>query len=321
MAAVSGVAAADAAFDYYVAGDPADVETPTRGLVVLQGGGDDVDENYRAMAEHGGGGDFVVLRASGADEYNDYILERCDCDSVQTIVFGNRQAAFDPEVVGIIRNAEMLFIAGGDQSRYVRFWKDTPVERAIRFVAAKPAPVGGTSAGMAVLGGFVYSAMGLDSLTSPAALADPYHHDLTLERDLFDLPPLEQVLTDQHLLERDRMGRTVAMLARLMADGWATEARAIAADRETALHIDPVSGRSVVRATADHETPYVYLLRARRPPAICEAGRPLIFEGIEVRRLSDGDSFDVIEWSGDDGVGYELNVRDGVLSSSRDSVY
>src|SRR5690606_15238699 len=54
-------------YTYYVTGDPRDVVTPTRGLVVLQGGGDDVDENYVRMGRLGGGGDFVVLRASGAD--------------------------------------------------------------------------------------------------------------------------------------------------------------------------------------------------------------------------------------------------------------
>ena len=72
-----------------------------------------------------------------------------------------------------IRNAEAMFIAGGDQSNYARYWKDTPVEDAINFVAAKPAPIGGTSAGMAVLSEFVYSAEGEESLTSPVALADP----------------------------------------------------------------------------------------------------------------------------------------------------
>ncbi len=39
------------------------------------------------MGEFGGGGDFVVLRASGKDEYNDYIFGLCRCDSVETIVF------------------------------------------------------------------------------------------------------------------------------------------------------------------------------------------------------------------------------------------
>src|SRR6185503_15071087 len=175
------------------------VTTPTKGLIAMQGGGDDVDENYVAMGERSGGGDFVVLRASGDDDYNEYIFGLCHCDSVETIVFESREAAFDPGVVEAIRNAEAIFIGGGDQSNYVRYWKGTPVQDAINHVAAKPAPVGGTSAGMAVLGAFVYSAMGAESLTSDVALADPYAPDVTLTREFLMLPRLERVLTDQHL--------------------------------------------------------------------------------------------------------------------------
>jgi cyanophycinase-like exopeptidase len=99
---------------------------------------------------------------------------------VATIVFKNRNGAYNPFVIDTIRNAEALFIAGGDQSDYVQLWKNTPVENAIDFVARKPAPVGGTSAGMAVMGEFLYSAMSNSSLTSAEALADPFHRDLTL---------------------------------------------------------------------------------------------------------------------------------------------
>jgi cyanophycinase len=169
-------------YERYLVGNKADVDRPTRGLIVPQGGGDDVDANYARMGELGGGGDFVVLRASGGDEYNEYVYALCHCDSVETVVFEKREAAFDPGVIETIRNAEALFIAGGDQSRYVRFWKGTPVADAINFVVAKPAPIGGTSAGMAILGEFSYSAMGAESLTSEVALADPYAADVTLTR-------------------------------------------------------------------------------------------------------------------------------------------
>jgi cyanophycinase-like exopeptidase len=51
-------------------------------------------------------------------------------------------------VLATIRNAEALFIAGGDQSRYVRFWQGTPVEDAIHELLARNVPIGGTSAGI-----------------------------------------------------------------------------------------------------------------------------------------------------------------------------
>jgi cyanophycinase-like exopeptidase len=305
----------------YLTGNAADVVRPTSGLLVLQGGGDDVDENYVQMGARGGGGDFVVLRATGDDGYQAYIHGLCHCDSVETLVVDNRAAAFDPYVVETVRNAEALFIAGGDQADYVRFWKGTPLEDAINFVVAKPAPIAGTSAGMAILGEFSYSAMTPESLTSATALADPYAADLTLERDFLVVPRLAGIITDQHLQERDRIGRTVALMARLLQDGWTTEARAIAADRETAVHIDPVTGKAEVFATADHPTPYAYFMSASRKPERCEPGQPLTFGNVDVYRLAPGGSFDLATWKGEGGLAYQLSVESGVLRSSRGAAY
>jgi cyanophycinase-like exopeptidase len=318
---VGAKSAAEPAFEHFVAGNPADVDRPTVGLVVMQGGGTDVDPNYERMGDAAGGGDFLVLRASGGDEYNDYVLALCGCDSVETLVFHERSAAYDPFVTATIRRAEALFIAGGDQSRYVRFWKDTPVADAINDLARRPAPIGGTSAGMAVLGEFVYSAMSDESLTAEVALADPFHEDVTLARGFLSAPRLEGIITDQHLQERNRIGRTLALLARLRHDGWADAPRAIAADRETALHIDPETGRAEVLATPAHETPFVYFLRAREAPAVCEPGTPLTLRNVEVYRIGPGGTFDLEAWSGAGGIGYTLTVEKGVLSSSRGDVY
>lgn len=308
-------------YRHYLAGNVADVTPATRGLWVLQGGGDDVDANYTRMGAFGGGGDFVVLRASGTDEYNDYILALCGCDSVETIVFSDRSAASDPFVVETIRNAEAVFIAGGDQSNYERYWRGTQALGAINFVAAKPAPIGGTSAGMAVMGEYVYSAEATDSLTSDVALADPYAPELTLRRDFLALRHLDNVLTDQHLQERDRIGRTVAMLARLIQDGWSERPRAIAADRETALHVDPATGVAEVFATDDHPTPYVYFLQATRPPDRCEPGESLVLRDVEVFRAAPGDRFDLANWLGDGGIAYRLSASGGRLWSSQGSNY
>jgi cyanophycinase len=317
----AGDAPAAASFKHYLIGNAADVIRQASGLIVLQGGGDDVDENYIRMGAHGGGGDFVVLRASGDDEYQTYIYGLCHCDSVETLVIDNRAAASDPYVVETVRNAEALFIAGGDQGNYVRFWKGTPLEDAINFVVAKPAPIGGTSAGMAILGEFAYSALSPESLTSATALADPYAADVTLEKDFLVLPRLTGMITDQHLQERDRIGRTVALLARLLQDHWTRHARAIAADRETSIHVDPITGTAEVFATRDHPTPYAYFMSANRLPERCEPGRPLTFGRVDVYRLGPGGRFHLAGWKGEGGIAYQLSVDSGMLHSSRGASY
>ena len=184
----------------------------------------------------------------------------------------------------------------------MQFWKNTPIEDAINYVAAKPAPVGGTSAGMAIMSEFVYSAMSNSSLTSEEGLADPFHRDLTLDRDFVALPKLQGLITDQHLQERDRMGRTVAFLARLVTDGWTAEGRAIAADRETALHVDPTDGTAEVFSTPTHPTPYVYFLSTPGPPEVCQPGTPLTYRNVNVYRIGPGDRFDLDRWRGTGGI-------------------
>jgi cyanophycinase-like exopeptidase len=327
LAAVLAVAQAApllAAPGYYIfrRGNRADVVTPTSGLLVLQGGGTDVDENFVRMGARSGGGDFVVIRASGSDGYNDYIYDLCGCDSVETIVFRTRAAASNPYLIKRIRDAEALFIAGGDQSDYVRYWKDTPVEDAINYLLhQKRVPVGGTSAGMAVLGEFLYSAMSPSSLDSAEALANPFHPDLTLDRDFLTPWAMEGKITDQHFIERDRMGRTVAFLARLIQDGWTTEARAVAADRETSLIVDPVDHTVEVLTTPSHPTPYVYFLRTPGPPEVCQPNVPLTFRNLQVYRIGPGNTFDLDDWQGSGGVAYTISAEIGVLSSSNGQIY
>lgn len=315
------IAAAASGYQYTVVGNPADVVTSTSGLLVLQGGGTDVDENFVRMGARAGGGDFVVIRASGTDAYNPYIYDLCSCDSVATIVFKNRNAVSDPFVIQTIRNAEALFIAGGDQSDYVKLWKGTPVEDAIHYVVAKPAPVGGTSAGMAIMSEFIYSAMTSSSLTSAEGLSNPFDRDLTLDRDFLILPKLGGLITDQHLQERDRMGRTIAFLARLVRDGWTAQARAIAADRETALHVDPTTGAAEVFTTPTHTTPFVYFLTTPGPPEVCEPGIPLTYRNVAVYRIGPGNGFNLDRWRGTGGIAYTLTVEAGALSSSRGEIY
>src|SRR5687768_12181770 len=86
-------------YDHFIVGNAGDVSRSTSGLTVLHGGGTDIDEVFVRMGAAAGGGDFVVLRASGTDAYNPYIYGLCECDSVETIIFKNRQAAFDPFVI------------------------------------------------------------------------------------------------------------------------------------------------------------------------------------------------------------------------------
>ncbi len=228
-----------------IIGDTTDVKTTTRGGLVIMGGSSDVDAAFKWMIERSGGGDVVIIRASGTDAYNPYVNRLGKVNSVETLKIDSRILAENDEVARIIRNAEMLFIAGGDQSDYTGYWKGSKVMDAINYLLTqKKVPVGGTSAGAAILGNYYYSGE-RSSITSATALANPYSGDITLYKDDFlQVPFMNNVITDQHFSQREREGRTTVFLGRIMND-WNKTPFGIAVDEKTAVCIDE-NGKAVV---------------------------------------------------------------------------
>lgn len=257
-----------------IIGDTSDVQTNTTGGLVIMGGGADVDEAFRWMIERSGGGDAVIIRASGTDAYNSYVNKLGKLNSVETLKIDSRKLAEDADVARIIRNAELLFIAGGDQSDYTGYWKGTKVMDAINYLlTGKKVPVGGTSAGAAVLGNYYFSGE-RGSITSSVALSNPYDRDITLYKDDFlKAPYLSDVITDQHFTQREREGRTTVFMGRLMKD-WNKVPYAIAVDEATAVCIDE-DGMATV--TGNNKA-YFLKTTSGKTPEVFESGKPVTWD-------------------------------------------
>ncbi len=303
-------------YRYFRLGNKEDIQTkPTAGIAMMGGGGD-MDEAFRWLCAKGNGGDFLILRARGDDDYNSYVNGLCKANSVATLIIPDRGAAEDAAVAEIIRKAEVLFIAGGDQARYVHGWRATPVEQAINDDLAAGKAIGGTSAGLAVEGEFAYGALGDKpddkNLASPDVLLDPYFDRVTLVRDFLKVPHLENLITDSHFARRDRMGRTLGFLARIMKDGWSAAPREVAIDEKSAVLVE-ADGKVRVIGTGRG----AYFLRPTRGPDICEKGMPLTFRGISVYRVRTGGHFDLSSWTGDGGTAYSLFVERGKIESTQ----
>jgi len=71
----------------------------------------------------------------------------------------------------------------------------------------------------------------------------------------------------------------------------------------------------------EHETPHVYFMRTTKKASVCEQGKPLSIEDIEVYRATVGDTFNLKTWSGTGGISYSFSVEEGVLQSSRQEIY
>lgn len=304
-------AGAHAKWKYFRTGKEADVVTEPRAGYALMGGGSKQDAAFRFLCERANGGDFLILRANTEDDYakqvDEEMMSVCPLNSAATIVFADREDSDDPKIVEIIAKAEAIFIAGGDQSNYVRFWQDTPVEEALNRHIAAGKPIGGSSAGLAILGEFSFSSM-IDTIHSPEALADPYGNKVTLTRDFLRIPLLADAITDTHFVKRDRLGRLLVFMARILQDGWAERVRAIAVDENAAFLLEPDGEGKVVGGP-------VYFLQADKKPQKCERKMPLQFSGVSVRKILPGQSFNVKTWKSAEGETYGLTVVGGSVQA------
>ncbi len=301
-------------YKYFRLGAAEDARTTPVPGFALMGGGKDLDAAFKWLCERASGGDFVVLRHHGDDDYDPYIKGLCKANSVSTLIVPDKAAAEDPRVAEILRTAEAIFIAGGDQAMYLNHWADTPVQKELNAAIARGVPIGGTSAGLAVMGEFVYSAQG-DApddadLSSKIALANPFHPRVTVRRNFVEIPILKNTLTDTHFRIRDRMGRTLVFLARIVQDGWSSNPREIAVEERGAVLLEPNGAATVVGSGP------AYFLQVTQAPAVCKPNEPLTFLNIAVHRASPGEKFDVAKWQGAGGSNYSLSVEKGVIHST-----
>lgn len=225
---------------------------PVSGGLLLMGGGDRNHDAMRWFFAKAGHGHIVVLRASyGPEIGEEFFKEIGGVASVETFVFADRAAATDRKLLAALAKADGIFIAGGDQARYVRYWKGTPVAAALDAHVAAGKPVAGTSAGLAMLGERLYAAMDDGSITSAQALAAPFGAAVTIEDDFLHLALLKGVVTDTHFKERDRLGRLFAFIAKAEADRPADQPGMIGlgVDESAALAVEP-DGSGRIYATA-----------------------------------------------------------------------
>jgi cyanophycinase len=304
-----------ATYHYSRIGNKEDVQTKTSSGVAMMGGGSDLDEAFRWLCVKANGGDFLVLRAHGGDDYNSYVQGLCKVNSVATLVVPDRQAALDPAVADIIRHAEAVFISGGDQSLYVKNWQNTPAQLAINANIDEGKPIGGTSAGLAVEGEFAYAALNDPDdkeLHSDEALPNPFHPEVTVVRDFLKIPILQNTLTDSHFAKRDRMGRTLVFLARIMQNGWSKTPREVAVDEKSAVLVESDGKATIVGSGKG-----AYFMRPVGPPEVCQSDVPLTFRNISVYRVAPGGRFDLSSWRGDGGLAYSVSVEKGAVRSTQ----
>jgi cyanophycinase len=287
----------DENFDYFVAGDPTRPRAAhTEYGLALMGGGGTVDAAYRFIAGHAGGGHIVILRAVADNSFDaddgdygeSFAGKWGPVVSAETFVFHSRKAAFDARVIFALRNADGIFLAGGDQGNYIRYWKGTPVQQALNAHARANRPIGGSSAGLAILGHFSYTSLDGGSMESKIALADPYDAGVTLEDDFLHFRWLESVFTDTHFSKRCRLGRLIVFVARVNEAHPAAKAFGLGIDENSALLVDAGGLGRLAEGSAGS----AWLVMPQRPAAELSKGQPLTLTDVRIVRMDLGSDLD-----------------------------
>ena len=274
----------------YLAGNPADVTPKLHGPILDLAGSSAEPSGLQAMVDAVRGCsdcdakvDVVVIRASGDHGLNPVFMALQGVDSAASYVITDRDSANRRDVERSVRDAEVVWFAGGDQCNYIRWIKGTRVHHAVERVFRRGGGVGGNSAGLAIQGDVVYDACPDVSAASKDVLADPFHRDVSLSSDFFRWPALRGTITDTHFHQRDRFGRLVVFLARSFRgkriDG-------IGINEQTSVIVTPDQKGKVIGPGA------AYLLVVDHPAEVLEKGKPLTYRGLKVWKFTAGDTID-----------------------------
>lgn len=325
LALLTGAAPECAPHVYAQAGSYRATSSPLGGPgLLLAGGGTDIDPEFTWMHDtlSGGGrarfGNVVVLRASGDNDYDSYMLPLGPFQSVRTIVIPPCGSANETRAaVKYVQGADAVFFSGGDQANYVP-WKGSALIAAVRDVWRRGGIVGGTSAGLAIQGEYAYDSVAADRLhpnddnyevRTSNAVPDPLEPEISFTTALFAWPPLTHVITDSHFARRDRFGRLVAFLARLESANHLPTGTlyGLGVDERSALAVDRNGVATLLEYSGSgYHTRGVYLMHLLRVAPIA-AGRPLVATVRVLHLDRAGARLDVIAKRGD-GTSYDVDV-------------
>lgn len=244
-------------------------EGAARGWLVPIGGAEDKGRDARilrrfvALAGGKAARIAVIPTASQSREAGpryEQLFEELGARQVEVLDFGTRRDGQDRARLARIEQASAIFFTGGNQLRLSTLLGGTPAAQLIRARNAAGIPVGGTSAGAAILSEHMI-AFGREGAAPQA--------------DSVRLAPglglTNRFVIDQHFRQRDRLGRLLAALA------YNPFAIGIGLDEDTAAFIGPdntleVEGSGAVTVVDAGELEFSSMAEASERDPVCMLG-------------------------------------------------
>jgi len=191
----------------------------TQGKIMLVGGGTELDtewswsnEPYSWAVNQSSNKRVAIIAFSESSDPQwlpDY-FEKLGAEYARNFIINNRDSSESQILYDTLMNYDVFFFKGGDQSNYYETYINSKVTDAINAKYTEGGVIGGTSAGMAILSGIVYTAEE-SSVFPDEIMRDVNSSNITLKDDFNNLLP--GFISDTHFIERGRLPRLVAFLA------------------------------------------------------------------------------------------------------------
>ena len=190
----------------------------SQGKLLLVGGGAEgswSDPAYQWALESAENKEVAIISYFDESQSLPNYFHQLGADTAVNIKINSTELAQKDSIYNLLMSFDFLFFKGGDQSNYYRTYKNTRVTDAMNDKFEQGGVLGGTSAGLAILTGVIYSASG-SSVYPEQGLLNLNDEDITLHQDFAQVLP--GFLGDTHFVERGRQFRLIAFLARWYKD-------------------------------------------------------------------------------------------------------
>ncbi len=261
----------------------------SQGKLMLVGGGSETDGGwsdtpYTWLVENAQNKKVGIISYSDEDEWLPDYFKSLGAIAADNIKISSRNEAQQSTIYDDLIKYDALFFKGGDQKRYYEYYKGTPVQEAIESIYSGGGVIGGTSAGLAILSGVIFTAE-QGSAYPYDVLDDINSQYVTLKEDFLNFYP--NYLFDSHFVERGRTSRLIGFLAH-----WHNNQNelinGIGIDDRTALCIDE-TGLGTVYGTGAAS---VYL-----PENFKIAASQIVDSEVKSFQITHGQQFDLINIS------------------------
>ena len=219
----------------------------------------------------------IIPTASSLDDtgtqYEDLFLE-LGADKAKSLPYRERVDTESQDWLDTLDQATGVFFTGGNQLRLSATLGGTSVASLVRRLSARGVPVGGTSAGAAILPEHMIAYGGIGGTPTAGMVSLAPGLGLT-----------NRFLIDQHFRERDRLGRLLSALS------YNPFAVGLGLDEDTAAFISP---DNVIHAVGSGAITVVDVSQLS-PSSVADAreGEPLCMTDVRVHILPHGASFDL----------------------------